>query len=93
MGSMVAIIIAVLTIIGGIALKVTETWLNRQDPVVRQRDYRSEIGELIARIDTLEDEVEKWRGLYYHNEEEVSRLRKDMVNAGIEVHARIPMGE
>jgi len=58
------------TLFGGVALKVTESWLGRSrakvdDAAQIRSELRAELTAKNAEIVALEAEVDKWKGLYY----------------------------
>lgn len=77
------------TIFGGAGLKAVEKYLNRDIEAINERkDYRDEIRELRDRLDKVEAEVDEWKAKYFHNEEEIVRLRATLIQQGIEVPPR-----
>lgn len=71
------------TIAGTIGLKLVEQWLNRnKDRNEVHRDMRSEIKELVDRVDKLEDEVTVWREKFYAEQEQVALLRTLIIQGG-----------
>lgn len=74
------------TLFGGAGLKAVEHWLNRNaDKQAARRDYREEINELLARMDSLEAEVTTWKDKYYRGQEEILTLKAMVIGAGIAV--------
>jgi len=79
-----AVVAAIVTIIGGILMKVAEKWLTKNvERRTDRKDYRDEIKELHERIDVLEAEIDQWRIRYYQEQETVAGLRVALINAGI----------
>lgn len=85
------------TVIGTIVLKWGDRWLNRS---ATERDdrksYREEISELRDelrstttecqhRIDLLEEEVTRWRNLYYEEQYKAADFKRQLIEAGLSV--------
>ena len=77
------------TLAGGVVLKITEKWLNKNKEARENRDeLRTEIEKMRTRIDKLEEEADDWRKRYYLNEEEIAILRAFIRGLGQEPPAR-----
>ena len=73
------------TLAGGVLLKIVESFLNKPKAAKDQRDeLRTEIDKMRERIDKLELEADDWRKRYYLNEEEVALLRSFIRGLGHE---------
>lgn len=71
------------TVVGGVGLKLLEQHLARTQGVREdRRDFRSEISELVTRVDQLEHEVETWRTRYFEQQENVAILRRAIIDLG-----------
>lgn len=80
-----AAVATVFTILGGILLKVVESWLHKnQEYIASKKDYREEIAELRERVDSLEAEIERWRKVSHHLEEELTKARVQLVKLGVD---------
>ena len=61
------------------------------DRSTTNRDYRGEISELVARLDSLENEVTFWRNRYYEEQEHGAMLRILLIQNGITPPPLIPV--
>lgn len=74
------------SMVGGIGLKVVERVLNRSATIRDERlDYRTEIKELQDRLDKVDAELDSWKSKYWASQEEISRLKHALIDAGIEI--------
>lgn len=82
--------VVVSTIFGGIGLKVVEKYLNKNvGKNDERRDIHQELQTALGRIDALEEEVTKFRLLYYDQMEQVAVLRQYIIKSGGELPPQV----
>lgn len=80
------------TLFGGAGLKVIEKFMSRTaEKREVGRDYRGEIGELVNRMDKLEEEVTFWRRRFYEEQEANALLRIAMIQGGLTPPTQVAM--
>lgn len=79
-----ALLAGIFTLIGGVALKILESFLNKKSENREVRkDLLDEVKNLNNRLDKVEGEVTFWRGRFYEEQEDNALLRIMMIQGGL----------
>lgn len=83
------------TIMGGVGLKLTEAWLNKNrvkvdDASQIRSELRLSITDLREDNKQLEDKLDEWRERYYEAYERIVQLETAMKIAGVELPPDLP---